>query len=174
MKQLNVKIRAAVAEDAVGVAQVHIRSWQETYRGLMPGNYLDNLNSLEGERRLGFWKKNLADSETARTTWVAQKDDEIIGFISVGKSRDKEPVADGEVYAIYLLKAHQGSGIGRALFDAGVTVLKEMGMKSASLWVAKGNETEGFCRHLGGLLQGEKIDKCGGMENIAECRYVWR
>ena len=174
MKRSDITVRVAHPEDATNIAQVHIQSWQETYRGLMPDGYLDNLDSIEGERRLANWKKNLTNSETMRSTWVAEIDDEIIGFVSVGKGRDKEPIAEGEIYAIYLLKAYHGSGIGRALFDAGISVLKAMNMTSASLWVAKGNSTEGFYKHLGGVLQGEKIDKCGGVENLAEHRYVWR
>jgi len=36
-------IRRALADDALGVATVHVRSWQAAYRGLMPDVYLDPL-----------------------------------------------------------------------------------------------------------------------------------
>ena len=168
-----IKIRESTFEDASGVARVHIKSWQETYRGFMPDDYLKNLEANEGERRRAFWQNKLSNPEIRKTNWVAEKDEQILGFVSVGKSRDENPLTDGEIYAIYLLKAYQGQGIGRTLFEKGILLLKDLGMNSASLWVAKGNATEGFYKHLGGRLHGEKVDKCGGADALAECRYVW-
>jgi len=43
-------IRLAEPPDAIGVAQVHVRSWQLGCRGLMPDDYLDQLQS-EDERQ---------------------------------------------------------------------------------------------------------------------------
>lgn len=177
MSLSEIKVRAAKREDAPRIAHVHIKSWQETYRGLMPDSYIDNLESLEGKRRLEFWESNLSNEEGRRSTWVAQKDDalakEIVGFVSVGRTRDQLPISDGEIYAIYLLKLYHGQGVGRLLFESGITLLKEMEMKSAALWVAKGNKTEGFYRHLGGIPQGERVEKCGGAEAMQGVRYYW-
>jgi len=89
MKEANLKIRVAEAKDAAGIARIHIKSWQETYRGLMPNSYLDNLESVEGERRASFWRKNLSAPETRRCTWVAETNDEIIAFVSVAGVRTK-------------------------------------------------------------------------------------
>ncbi|WP_274857053.1 hypothetical protein [Bacillus methanolicus] len=36
-------IRKAVGDDAAQIARVHVKSWQETYKGLIDQNYLDNL-----------------------------------------------------------------------------------------------------------------------------------
>src|SRR3972149_5139810 len=45
-----VEIRTAVAEDAPGLATVHVRSWQLAYRGLMADEFLDGLSVEERER----------------------------------------------------------------------------------------------------------------------------
>jgi hypothetical protein len=46
------EIRRAVADDARGIAQVHVKSWQAAYRGLLPQSYLD---ALSVEQREAFW-----------------------------------------------------------------------------------------------------------------------
>lgn len=168
-----VTLRESQPEDAQGITDVHIKSWQETYRGLMPDSYLDSLNHEESARRLGRWQERLGNPDERKLSWIAEVDRIIIGFVSIGKCRDERPIADGEIYAIYLLKKYHGSGVGRALFERGFELLRNLGFLSASLWVVKGNPTEGFYRHLGGILRGEKIDSCGGISGIAEHRYVW-
>src|SRR3972149_4160057 len=45
-----VEIRTAVAEDAPGLATVHVRGWQLAYRGLMADEFLDGLSVEERER----------------------------------------------------------------------------------------------------------------------------
>jgi hypothetical protein len=48
-------IRDARVEDARGVAAVHISSWQEAYRGLLPA---DVLSGLSVDRREQDWTTN--------------------------------------------------------------------------------------------------------------------
>lgn len=38
-------IRRALSTDANAIAQVHISSWQEAYRDLMPTDYLNGLQA---------------------------------------------------------------------------------------------------------------------------------
>jgi len=38
-------IRAALPTDAQGIAQVHVRSWQQAYRELLPSDFLDSLSA---------------------------------------------------------------------------------------------------------------------------------
>lgn len=167
-------IREARPLDAIPIAEVHIRSWQETYRGLMTDFYLDNLPFAEGTARCNFWKGYLSDPANARRTWVAEENGDIVGFVNVGPNRDQTPVADGEINAIYLIRAHQKKGIGRKLFEVGMNQLKQFGLSSASLWVVRGNETENFYRHMGGVANGEMVEQCGGAKNIPQLRYVFK
>ena len=41
---MTVRVRAATADDAAGVARVHVDSWRATYKGLMPDAVLDGLS----------------------------------------------------------------------------------------------------------------------------------
>ena len=38
-------IRRARAEDAAGIAQVHVASWRSTYPGMVPDSYLIGLST---------------------------------------------------------------------------------------------------------------------------------
>jgi GNAT superfamily N-acetyltransferase len=131
-------IRPAQLTDAVGIAEVHVRSWQDAYRGLLPQDYLDNLDV--GRRREG-WDRILATTGWPRTgAFVAEGSDGIIGFIHVGPSRDEdEPGVVGEVTAIYVLARAWGSGTGRALMAAAVSSLSDAGFDQARLWVLDTN-----------------------------------
>ena len=46
------EIRKATAQDACGIAFVHMRSWQVAYRGHMPDEFLDGL-----EQRTNMWRE---------------------------------------------------------------------------------------------------------------------
>lgn len=80
------KIRRAAAGDENQLAKVHIQAWQETYRGLVPQAYLDELPK-ELEERVGNWRKTLSNSQ--RYVWVAEVSNEIVGFALFGQPRDQ-------------------------------------------------------------------------------------
>ena len=54
-----VKVRAARAEDVPAMARVIVRSWQETYRGVMPDRVLDDPGFVGARER--FWTAALVD-----------------------------------------------------------------------------------------------------------------
>ena len=55
-----VEIRRARDDDAAAISLVHVRSWQETYRGLLPQDYLD---ALDPARRVPLWERTLAGTD---------------------------------------------------------------------------------------------------------------
>lgn len=134
------EIRRAQAADASGVANVHVRSWQAAYRGLLPDLYLDQLD-VEA-RRVG-WARTIAEADGSRTaTLVAtEANGNVAGFAHVGPARDDDvdPLQVGELAAIYLLPEVWGSGVGRRLIAAAVNVLRDAGFAEAILWVLEGN-----------------------------------
>src|SRR5262249_25571594 len=50
-------IRRARASDAGTIAQVHVRSWRESYRGIVPDGYLAQMSVAAHERQ---WRQSLA------------------------------------------------------------------------------------------------------------------
>jgi GNAT superfamily N-acetyltransferase len=133
------KIRPAVAEDALAIAVVHLRSWQAAYQGLVPQDFLDGLDV--SHRRLA-WQRILGETEWPRVgTFVVEIDKNVVGFVNVGptRDRDEDPATVGEVTAIYVLGEAWGTGAGRRLMAAAVDSLKEAGFEQATLWVLDTN-----------------------------------
>ncbi len=167
------KIRRAQAVDALGVATVHVLSWQATYRGLLPDVFLDQLD-VEA-RRVG-WAQTIADADWPRTgTLVAtEANRNVVGFAHVGPARDDDvdPAVVGELAAIYLLPGVWGSGVGRRLMAAAVGVLRDAGFGAAILWVLEGNErAQRFYKIGGWQLDSAAKDIVIADTPLAEVRY---
>ncbi len=165
-------IRAARIEDAGDIAWVHIRSWQQAYRELMPGDYLTSLEATQ-PRREAFWRQSIEQENEA--VFVAEVEGRVVGWIVVSPSRDEDanPGETGEVQALYVLAEHWGIGVGRALWLWGLEYLASLGLETATLWVLAGNHRAiRFYRNAGWIAQPESSRTLtrGGCE-LAEVRY---
>lgn len=126
-------VRRATADDAAAIARVQVQGWHEAYTGRMPQAILDG---MDAERSAAGWGRAVAALQGAAGggIWVAERDGEIVGFASSGPGRDDDAVPGRiELFAIYVLAAHYGTGAGAALLDAAV------GDAPASLWVLADN-----------------------------------
>ena len=123
-------IRNSTEDDCEAIARVHVASWQSTYRGQIPEEFL---NALSVPTRTELWKRLL--TKEGYRVFVLEQSGEINGFVSFGPSLDRDaPANQGEVYAIYLLAKAQGSGAGKALWDAAVSELRVLGFLCITLW----------------------------------------
>ncbi|MCK6538437.1 MAG: GNAT family N-acetyltransferase [Anaerolineales bacterium] len=164
-------VRAAGIEDAEGIATVHVAAWRETYRGMVPNAFLENLSVA---RRAAQWMGSLSDpSSVYHRALAAELNGQIVGFANYGFPQEEDEEFDGELYAIYLLKSAQGRGIGRALFTEAAKGLLELGSSSMLVWVLKENPARGFYEHLGGVYLREKPIEIGSVE-LMEVAYGWR
>lgn len=123
----------------MGIAIVHVRSWQAVYRGLAPQEYLDH---LEVEQRYSVWEHILGEAEWPRVgTFVAECGGDVVGFASICPTRDDDgqPASTGELAAIYLLPRAWGNGLGRALMASVLSALRDAGFDEATLWVLDTN-----------------------------------
>jgi GNAT superfamily N-acetyltransferase len=163
-------IRQATPEDAAGIARVRVDTWRTTYHGIVPDEFLDNMSYEEGERRLA---ERLSDLESKIHAYVAvDESGQIVGFVSGGPDRDKDPVYKSELYAIYILQSHQGQGIGRRLAVILVKKLLEVGFDSMILWVFADNPARRFYEALGGqLVKTSQFELSGA--TIEEVAYGW-
>ncbi|WP_112180389.1 GNAT family N-acetyltransferase [Paraliobacillus zengyii] len=142
-------IRRAVPEDSRGVAKVQVDSWKTTYKNIVPDEYL---NKMTYESREQKWKDIISD----QTVYIAETDNgEIIGFSNGGKERTgKYPNYNSELYAIYILEAHQRKGLGKFLLEPIIEDLKENDIYSMIVLVLEENNSRLFYESLGA----EKID----------------
>ncbi len=164
-----VTIRPATPDDAPAIADVHVRSWQEAYAGIVPDEYLSSLDAAARSRR---WRELLAAGPEDRVcTFVAEAGDRLLGFASYGPSRDEDARrGEREIYSIYLDPGTWGRGVARELIR---TVVAEAGEQTPlTLWVLAANErARHFYRRHGFQPDGvERLDDVGGAE-LLEIRY---
>ena len=85
------------------MARMHVRSWQETYRGLMPDRVLDDPGLVDARER--FWTAALADeSYRANRIAVAERDGAVIGVAMAGPPESPEPGWSLHLYVLYVLR----------------------------------------------------------------------
>jgi len=126
-------VRPARVEDAAHMARVHVRCWQETYRGLMPDAVLDDPGLLAARER--FWAAALTDERwRENAVAVAERDGELVGVAMSGPPLDAGAVWGRQMYVLYVRAADHGRGAGQALLDAVVDP-----EESVALWVADPN-----------------------------------
>lgn len=162
-------LRQARPGDEEAVARVHVRTWQEGYRGLLPDDYLQTLDPADRAARYTFGQAN---DDGHLYTEVAVDGEAICGFATTGGCRDTDQPAVGELYAIYVDPDWWSRGVGRALIEAARHRLSDQGYRRAVLWVLVGNtRAERFYRIDGWGPDGERRrEELHGIE-VDEVRY---
>jgi ribosomal protein S18 acetylase RimI-like enzyme len=160
-----VTLRDARRGDELAVAEVHVRSWQEAYRGLMPAEFLDALDPRDRAGRYAFEggagapttvvavapvdgrggagdgdDPSLTNCGEVRSGSSPSPGEPVLGFVTFGPSRDQDAVGMGEIYALYVDPGRYEAGLGRMLMAHARERLKEQGFGAAVLWVLVGNE----------------------------------
>lgn len=148
---LGTAIRTPAPADAPALARVHVQSWRETYTGMVPEEFL---GEAALQRRIGFWTRILA-GEIPKRLHLAERGGEVIGFASAGPAigadvdKGHPPARPLHLYSLYLLAAHHGAGIGRALLESVITD------EPAQLWVARDNvRAQAFYERQGFVVDG--------------------
>lgn len=153
-----VVVRRAVPDDAGGLSEVHVRTWQIAYAGLIPQDVLDSLDVVA---RAARWRTTLESTRDTGRTWVAVQGGRVIGFASSGPARGEDAPSPLELWALYLLPSHHGSGVATQLADAAI------GDLPAFLWVLDGNDrTIRFYEKIGFRLDGAVKDERVGAAGV--------
>lgn len=162
-------IRPATQTDAPAIAQVHVASWQTTYKGLLPNEVIA---SRTLEQRVDIWTRVLTQYTDRQFTFVAVEDDKVVGFSNGGKEREGDPTYTSEIYSIYLLAEAQRKGVGRRLLVASAKALLGMRHTTMIIWVLKDNPAEQFYTAIGGEPLKEKTEMMGDTQ-VTEIGYCW-
>lgn len=117
------------AQDRAELNRVHWQTWHETYAGILEDGYLQRITPdavAEINARRG-----------TENTLLARLDGQVIGYGSFGECDTAEYGACGEVYALYVLRSHQGMGVGARLMQALLAGLAPWA--NVILWVHRDN-----------------------------------
>jgi GNAT superfamily N-acetyltransferase len=127
-----VEVRQATARDAEAIGAIQERGWQVAYRHIFPAAELGRGGFIQIDR----WRSRLAEPPAGWSTFVAERDGVVVGFASVGPSRDERGL--GELYAIYVDPEDWSTGAGRMLL-ARAEELLAVEYATATLWVLEEN-----------------------------------
>lgn len=165
---MNRIIRAAKPADAEAIANVHVEGWRWAYDGLMPRKLLDGLSAAD---RTQQWLRQMQSPGTA--VFVGEAADGVKGFISCGPSRDGD--GHGEVYALYLNREVQGTGMGAELWREAREWLAGQGFATVKVWVLDTNVlARSFYERTGLRLDGgSKTSEWAGA-SLNEVSYLGR
>jgi ribosomal protein S18 acetylase RimI-like enzyme len=145
-------IRPAAAADAARLCDIQMDAWRSEYpHDTDPEAWLDADGFDRAAREANMvW---LLTAPTTRKFLVAQADAEVVGFITVGDSRDDDRPGETELSSIYFAPASHGTGFARELLDGA------LGTQPAHLWVAEENgRARAFYAKAGFVTDGERRD----------------
>lgn len=155
--------------DAEALAHVHVTSWRETYKGLLPDAYLARMSEPAFARR---FRRQLAGA--SEVTLAAADRFGLVGYAQGGPSRRGVP-GEGEITVLYLLRQAQGRGLGRELLTRTAQALAAQGASSLMISVLRENfGARGFYEHLGGVAEPARPEPGPGGVMLHEVAYVWR
>ena len=166
-------IREAKLADAEEIARVHVDTWRTTYQDIIPESYLTRLSY---QKRKESWTNMLSSSTEGKTDYwvyvVENKTRQIIAFADGGLERNGNSIYQGELYAIYILEAYQGQGIGTKLVKNIAEKLSQSGLESMLVWVLADNPACQFYQALGGQQVKQKQFELEGVK-LNEIAYGW-
>lgn len=166
-------IRPAKSSDNKGIAYVRTTSWQSTYKGLLPDDYLRNLSVHTYAKAWRKYERNI-DKSLSRLILVAENPSgNIIGFVSGGRSRELENKYDCEIYGLYILDDFQRKGLGTIFVKEMVDYFIYKSFKSMIIWVLENNPACRFYEKLGGEPLETSFKRIGD-NNYRIIGYVWK
>ena len=128
-------IRKMTVEDAPRVAEIHVFSWREAYRGIISDDFLFNKIRV-AKRQEYFENAMLKKAERSRVY-----DDGIVkGFLTIGKCRDEDKPNAFELWGIYIDPFFTRQGIGSQFMAHTLEAAKNCGFKEICLWVLEDNQ----------------------------------
>ncbi len=133
---MSVLVRDATPDDVHAIAEIHVASWRNTYKGIVPQVFLD---SMDVDERAQRWTRSF-DKTTCKLI-VAQVDTVIVGWCYFGVCRDTDVDRNtAELWAIYIHPRSINRGIGHALWASATDSLMAQGYIRSVVWVVKENE----------------------------------
>ncbi len=141
-------IRKRTKEDCKAIAHVVTVAWNETYKGIVPDWSLEELKNNEDERATKSYNEF---DENNNNQFVLEVNNEVVGFVNFGFTRDEEYKNCGEIFALYIVSKYKGNGYGKKLVEEAKKELKKMGCNKMIIACLKGNPSNEFYKHIGGI-----------------------
>jgi GNAT superfamily N-acetyltransferase len=124
-------IRAAKPGDGEAMGLLRRRACRVAYDGVVDPSLLD------GQEDVGVWGQRV-EAAPEGALWVWEQDGNVAGFAAALPEAPEQPGV-GFLQALYVDPVAQGAGVGRALHDKALDVMRDGGAAEATLWVLAEN-----------------------------------
>ncbi len=101
--------------DAEAIARFQVAAWRESYRGIVPDRFLDE---MDADASAGRWTRRLVSGE--REAFTASVDGHLVAVASTQRSLAHATLPHLELSTLYLARAVQGSGLADRMLDIAV------------------------------------------------------
>lgn len=167
MAETLLTIRIAEPHDALALSDIYEEAWRLAYQGIIPHIALQQMINKRGPR---WWQRSL---QTKRNTVLLEFDNDIAGYVCVGRNRQPDLPFSGEIQELYMQPHYQGLGFGKKLFMYAQSMLERRGMDSLVVWALKDNDTAcDFYSRRGGKPVA-KIDERFGPCRLEKIAFGW-
>ncbi|QPH55422.1 GNAT family N-acetyltransferase [Pontivivens ytuae] len=131
-------LRDAIPSDLPAIAALHVASWRDVYRGILPAAYLAEAVPAELAAKWAQVPEGVV--------LVADGSQGLAGFVWV------QPGEEAYVDALHVAAHGRGLGIGARLLAEAAARAQEAGARSLYLYIIAGNDgAERFYRRLGAV-----------------------
>lgn len=165
-----VRIREAAPQDLQAVSCQVAASYRAAYQGLMREDYLAALTD-------DHWVPLLQTAlEEGGTCLIALHGAETVGSIVFGDSKSDPGKDTAEVFALYLLPAYIGTGLGQGLYCEAERLMLEQGASACVAEALRENTRSlGFCAKQGFQVIGDfSVEENGMLLHCKTLRKEWK
>ena len=164
-------LRAATAEDASAVAELHVASWRSAYRDVLSGEYL--ADAAEGDRQ-AYWQGRLSTPHHGQRVDLLVLANQVVGFSCVLVGHDA--VLGSFLHNLHIAPALVGRGLGSVLMGAvRQHCLSTAPQDPVFLWVVSSNQrAQHFYAKLGAAYVGQTQWQPPGGGSALLYRMGWR
>ncbi|MGP1253142.1 MAG: N-acetyltransferase family protein [Kiloniellales bacterium] len=162
-------LREGTASDLEAVVALHLASWRDSYRGLLPDSYLDG--ALAEDLAAKWHRKLIGTATPGSLLLLAENDGGLAGFLYA--CRDPERPGSAYIDNLHVAPDRRGSGLGARLLRQAATRLPALGYRGAHLLVFAQNEAAvRFYLRLGGRIVHRGVEDLMG-HPADTYRIVW-
>ena len=143
-KPVEYTIRRSEVGDYMAMRDVNRIAWERAYNHIYTDDEIHGLFEDKLSQH-GTWVERRLERIA---TLVAETPGGIIGFCGVSILKG----GDGEIVTLYIHPDYQNIGVGTALWNAGLDLLREAGCNTAWVWVLAKARAVAFYEHKGCVL----------------------
>lgn len=124
-------MRDATLEDLASIVEI--------YNSTIPGRVVSaDTEPISVKQRLPWFHEH---DPARRPIWVAEEDEEVVGWLRLGDFWDGRPAYDGTAeIGIYVKEDHRGGGIGGHMLEEAIRRAPDLGIKTLTAGAFAGNE----------------------------------